>query len=317
VKAKREFGIRQMITLARRNVLLKLRDRTQTLILLAQAPLFAALLTVVFQDLTDRKFGDPALWAQFCGKISSVHFLMVVAAVWFGCNNAARDIVGETAIFQRERMVNLKLPSYVFSKMAVLALICIFQCAILLTIVYFVSNLSGPFGLLLLVLVAASLVGAAIGLLISALSPTTEAAIAFLPVVLLPFILLGGGIKPVNEMPTTAQWIASVMPTRWAYEANLLTEARSRNSSFTNEVEQKLVDCQNAVAQCQARAVPGNRAQAEQTKTAVKTENDVAEAAFPLNAGRSSISRSFQTLGIFLGVLLILILGTLSLKPTQ
>jgi ABC transport system ATP-binding/permease protein len=311
-KPKREFGIRQMITLSRRNVLLKLRDRTQTLILLAQAPLFAILLTIVFQGLTDRSFGDPKEWAQFGGKIASVHFLMVVAAVWFGCNNAARDIVGETAIFLRERMVNLKLPSYVFSKMAVLALICTFQCATLLTIVYYVAKLSGPFGLLLLVLFTASLVGTAIGLLISALSPTTEAAIAFLPVVLLPFILLGGGIKPLHEMPKAAQWIAAVTPTRWAYEANLLEEAKSRRSSFKNELEQQLLDCRNTAALCQGRGAPAQSAPA-----AVKTETDVAESAFPLQDGRSSISRSFQILGIFLGTLLILMLGTLSLKSTQ
>jgi ABC-type multidrug transport system ATPase subunit/pSer/pThr/pTyr-binding forkhead associated (FHA) protein len=317
-KRKREFGIRQMLTLSRRNILLKLRDKTQTLILLAQAPLFAALLTIVFQGLTDQHFSDPAKWAQFSGKISSVHFLMVVAAVWFGCNNAARDIVGETAIFQRERMVNLKLPSYVFSKMAVLAMICIFQCLTLLVIVDTVAKLSGPFGQLLLVLVVASLVGAAIGLLISALSPTTEAAIAFLPVVLLPFILLGGGIKPVHEMPTTAQWIAAVTPTRWAYEANLLAEAKSRKSSFTNELEQKFVDCQSSVAQCQTRSMPpGRQSPAAQKTAGVKTETDIAEAAFPLSDGRSTISRSLQVMGIFLGVLLILILGTLSLKPTQ
>ena len=101
---------------------------------------------------------------------------MVVAAVWFGCNNAARDIVGETAIFQRERMVNLKLPSYVFSKIAVLAMLCVFQCTALLGIVYFfsrsvrvVSHAAGGAR-------SASLTGTALGLLISAVSPTTEAA---------------------------------------------------------------------------------------------------------------------------------------------
>ena len=315
-KQKREFGIRQMVTLGRRNMLLKLRDKTQTLILLAQAPLFAFLLTIVFHDLTDRHFGDPAEWAQFCGKIASAHFLMVVAAVWFGCNNAARDIVGETAIFQRERMVNLKLPSYVFSKIGVLALICVFQCLTLLTIVYFVASLSGPFGWLLLVLIAASLVGTVIGLLISALSPTTEAAIAFLPVILLPFILLGGGIKPLNEMPKTAQWIASVTPTRWAYEANLLKEASDRKATFTNDLEQKLLDCQSSVARCQAPP-PGRQAQAPAPTKTAKTETDIAAAAFPLSAGRSSFSHSLQILGIFLGVFVILILGTLSLKATQ
>ena len=93
---RRDFGFGQLVTLSRRNLLLKLRDRSQTAILLAQAPLFAVLVSIVFFGMTDREFTDPAAWAEFSGKVASAHFLMVVAAVWFGCNNAARDIVGET-----------------------------------------------------------------------------------------------------------------------------------------------------------------------------------------------------------------------------
>ena len=316
-KPKRDLGIGQMITLSKRNLLLKLRDKMQTIILLGQAPLFAILVSIVFNGLKDQDFGDPGKWAQFSGKIASAHFLMVVAAVWFGCNNAARDIVGEIPIFQRERMVNLKLPSYVFSKISVLAIICVFQCLTLLGIVYLLCNLSGPFFVMLLVLIAAALVGTALGLLISALSPTTESAIAFLPVVLLPFILLGGGIKPVHEMPQTAQWIAAVTPTRWAYEANLLQEAKTRKATFRNELEQKLIDCQNAVGQCEARSaqMAGGRARPSQPaarKAALQT--DIAAAAFPADDGRSSLARSFEVLGIFFGVMSILILSTLSLK---
>ncbi len=318
-RRKRRFGFGQAFTLSRRNLLLKLRDRTQTTILLAQAPLFAALVSIVFYGLTDQHFGDAAKWAEFCGKVSSVHFLMVVAAVWFGCNNAARDIVGETTIFQRERMVNLKLPSYVFSKMAVLALLCVFQCVALLGLVYVICGLSGPFTTLLAVLTTASLVGMSLGLLISALSPTTEAAIAFLPVVLLPFILLAGGIKPLHEMPVTAQLIAAATPTRWAYEANLLEEAKHRTSSFTNELEQKFLECQDGVAQCQARlAAVTSRQRAQPAAASVQrvaaTESDIAAGAFPAAEGRSSVFRSFQVLGTFFGVFAILILSTLSLK---
>ena len=316
-RRRRELGIAQIVTLARRNLLLKLRDPTQTVILLGQAPLFAALVSIVYYGLVDQHFVDPAQWAEFRGKVSSVHFLTVVAAVWFGCNNAARDIVGETTIFQRERMVNLKLPSYVLSKVLVLALLCIVQCTALLAIVYVFCDLAGPFGLLLTVLVTASLAGTALGLLISAVAPTTEAAIAFLPVVLLPFILLGGGIKPVHEMPTTARLIASVTPTRWAYEANLLQEATHRTSTFTNELEQKLLDCQNAVAACQTpRSAPaaGQVAAVATPRATARTESDVAAAAFPVSEGRTGIGRTFQVLGTFFSVFVLLILSTLGVK---
>jgi hypothetical protein len=318
-KPKREFGVRQMITLLRRNTLLKLRDRTQTIILLAQAPLFAVLLGIVFGGLGDRQFTDPAEWSQFAAKLGSTHFLMVVAAVWFGCNNAARDIVGETAIFQRERMVNLKLPSYVFSKLIILGAVCLVQCAALLGLVYWMSDLSGSFPVLLGILLAASLVGSALGLLISAMAPTTEAAIAFLPVVLLPFILLAGGIKPVHEMPKAAQWIASICPTRWSYEAAFLTEADSRHSTFQNDLEKKLRDCQSAVGGCEARmaSATGRRVNAPAPAAPIRVDKDVAAFAFPLDKGRSSLRRSFEVLAVSLGVCLVLLLSTLTIKSPR
>jgi hypothetical protein len=199
----------------------------------------------------------------------------------------------------------------------VLALICVFQCFTLLVIVHSISKLSGPFWTLLLVLTAASLVGAALGLLISALAPTTEAAIAFLPVVLLPFILLGGGIKPLHEMPSVARWIAAVTPTRWAYEANLLEEQQTRKSTFRNKLAQQLADSQSALAQCQSRGTPAAMRRQTAAAPAVATESDIAEAAFPMSNGRSALSQSLEVLGIFLGSLLILILGALATRATQ
>jgi ABC-type multidrug transport system ATPase subunit/pSer/pThr/pTyr-binding forkhead associated (FHA) protein len=313
-RKRRIYGLGQLVTLARRNTLLKLRDRMQTIILLAQAPLFAALVSIVFNGLVDKDFTEVKDWAEFTGKLSSAHFLMVVAAVWFGCNNAARDIVGETTIFQRERMVNLRLPSYVFSKMAVLAVLCVVQCTALLGLVYVMCDLSGPFLTMLAVLVAASLAGASIGLLISAVSPTTEAAIAFLPVVLLPFILLGGGIKPVGEMPEAAQWIAAVTPTRWAYEANLLQEAETRKASFTNELERQLRACQSGACAGGAARPSRTAAAAAPALPEAKVERDIAEQAFPASKRRSSLAFSLQVLGTFFVVFTILILSTLSLK---
>jgi ABC-type multidrug transport system ATPase subunit/pSer/pThr/pTyr-binding forkhead associated (FHA) protein len=320
---RRDFGFGQLVTLSRRNLLLKLRDRIQTAILLAQAPLFAALVSIVFFGMTDQQFTDPAAWAEFSGKVASAHFLMVVAAVWFGCNNAARDIVGETTIFQRERMVNLKLPSYVFSKIAVLAMLCLFQCVALLTIVYFLSDLSGSFLTLLAVLFTASLAGTALGLLISAVSPTTEAAIAFLPVVLLPFILLGGGIKPVHEMPAAARMISAVTPTRWAYEANFLEEARTRQSTFTNALEQQLLDCRAAVTQCQAAVAAPRPArtppppEAAPPVATAAVQDDIAASVFPVEKGRSTVAQSFGILATFFGVFVVGILTVLALKAPR
>jgi ABC-type multidrug transport system ATPase subunit len=226
--AVRRFGFGQWLTLARRNFTLRARDRGQTLFMALQSTAFPVLMAIVFGSLEPLSTTDAKEWARYCGKISSVHFLMVVAAVWFGCNNAARDIVGEWAVFQRERMVSLKLPSYLFAKVTVLGLISVLQCLVLFGIVYAACGLRAPFGEVYLSLLLASQAGAALGLLISAFSRTTETAIAFLPIPLLFMILLGGGIKPLHEMTPAAETIAMAFPSRWAFEANLLLEANNR-----------------------------------------------------------------------------------------
>jgi ABC-type multidrug transport system ATPase subunit/ABC-type multidrug transport system permease subunit len=225
-KPRRQFGLQQWSALVRRNIYVKLRDRAQTAVLLAQAPLFAILVVLVNYPLkaaaaSARDFGDLAL------KLPVVHFLMVVAAVWFGCNNAARDVVGEWTIYKRERMVTLKLTSYVFSKFAVLLALCIFQCGAMLGIVYLICGLHSNFLSDFLVLLMSAMIGAGLGLCVSALSRTTESAIALLPVVLLPIIALGGGMRPIYQMPKAGQILSLAIPSRWAFEANLLHEAES------------------------------------------------------------------------------------------
>ena len=218
----RGFGFGQWWTLLRRNIILKVRDRAQVIILLIQAPLFAVLVGGVFGRL------DPVRMPDLFVKAPGIEFLMVVAAIWFGCNNAARDIVGEWTVYQRERMVSLKLPSYVFSKLTVAAMLCLFQCSILLGIVSLMCDLKAGFLQTLGILYLASLVGAALGLGVSAVAPTTEAAIAMLPLILLPIIALGGGMYPINKIPPPVRRIAEAVPSRWAFEANLVLEAASQ-----------------------------------------------------------------------------------------
>ena len=43
-------------------------------------------------------------------------FILVMIVMWFGCNNAAKEIVKEEAIYGRERAVNLGILPYLGSK---------------------------------------------------------------------------------------------------------------------------------------------------------------------------------------------------------
>jgi hypothetical protein len=247
-----------------RNYLLKLRDRLQTGILLLQAPGFAFLVWLAYGKLAfnTSKGGD---WPSFVSQVSSIHFLMIVAALWFGCNNAVREVVGEWAVFEREQMAGLKIWVYLLSKVKVLGSLCVLQCLGLLTIIYFGCGLEGSFWRIFVVLLLSALIGVSIGLCISSHFKTTDSALAMLPLVLLPMIVLGGGLQPIFTMNGASQAVSLAIPSRWGYEANLLAEARAQPVYSYNPCRPALDQAQDAarqaVAKVQTACEEGMRAQ--------------------------------------------------------
>ena len=322
--AKRKFGLTQWWTLLRRNLVLRTRDRAQLIITLLQAPLFALLIALVFGAVKEAPrlaqvlaTAAPGLatamakaqqdFGELSGNLTGIEFLLVVAAIWFGCNNAARDVVGEWSIFQRERMVNLKLPSYVMSKFAVLLGLCVFQCLALLTIVYFSCGLKGSFLREAGVLILSSLVGAALGLAISARSSTTETAIALLPVVLLPIITLGGGIRAIYKMPIPARIMSYAVPSRWAFERNLVDEAKEHVCGYLPG-PQKWDNC--------PAGGQGVDPATLQVPQAVSTENGIRQPAQPSSGKnlRYTYGETMAALAAMMFVLLGTVLGFLRMR---
>jgi hypothetical protein len=184
--AERRFGFRQWLTLTQRYLEMKLKDRRNTLLLLAQAPIIAAILALI----TGSKLNDP-----------KTIFIGAIIAIWFGANNAVREIVSEVPIYTRERLVNLKIPSYVLSKFAVLSGIGLIQCALFVAILVALGCLSGgDFLSLTLILYLTLLAGVSMGLLFSAVVNSSEKAMSVLPLILIPQLLLGGFLKPLDDI---------------------------------------------------------------------------------------------------------------------
>lgn len=220
-------AVYQCWVLVGRMVLVKLADGWNLSILLAQAPLIAVLIVAVLGSKAAAPL-EAASWFDVVAGIGMTTFLMALAAVWFGCSNAAREIVAERAIYRRERMVGLTPGAYLFSKVIVLALLAAAQCGVLLVGVGVGCKLAGGWAFSLAVLWLAAGVGTGIGLMISAAVRSSEAAAAVLPLVILPLVVLGGILLPMPEMPAAVSWMADTMPSRWAFEGLLVNEAAAR-----------------------------------------------------------------------------------------
>jgi ABC transport system ATP-binding/permease protein len=160
-------------------------------------------------------------------------FMIVVIVLWFGCNNAAKEIVKEEAIYARERAVNLGIGPYLASKFLVLTVITQFQAALLLGLVFGVlamlqavspgCSLPLPqhrldYASLFGVLALLSMAGVALGLLLSACVSSPDRANALLPYVLIPQLILGGGFLGVSD--GALKYLAmGLSPVYWAYRA--------------------------------------------------------------------------------------------------
>ena len=226
-KRRRVGGFNQYKTLVNRGLRVKLKDTWNTGVLLLQAPLIAILLGLVFGPNLSEKV-EVSNFVDISRATATTMFLLGISALWFGCSNAARDIVAETAIYRRERMVGLTVPAYVAAKVTILALLCSIQCGILLLVVGWLGSLQASWMFLYGAVLLAALVGVSIGLLVSAVARTGEVAAGVLPLVILPMVILGGVLLPLSDLPRSPvpmHVIASLMPSRWAFESLLLPEA--------------------------------------------------------------------------------------------
>jgi hypothetical protein len=149
-------------------------------------------------------------------------FIMAFATILFGCINGAREFVKEAPIYRRERAVNLGIAPYMFSKFAVLGVLCLFQSAVLLAIVQLAEPLRQgvftiPFLEAYITLALTSFAGLMTGLAISAVAPNNDRAISFVPIILLPQVIFSGAIIALKDWPT--QILATLFPSRWAMAA--------------------------------------------------------------------------------------------------
>jgi hypothetical protein len=234
-------AIRQLGLLVSRYWRVRVRDRMGAAILFLQAPLIGLLLWFVFggqkqafpywclgalQELSAKNGMSASSSASMLSAMRATNdntvaiFFVVVACIWFGTSNAAREIVCERSVYLRERMVNLRLFNYVLSKFILLGFFCIVQCAMLLGIVFVALGFNGGWPAFLVELadlVALGMSATALGLWVSALVGSAEAAMALTPIALIPQVVLGGIMVPM----TTNAWLKPIMyfvPSRWGFE---------------------------------------------------------------------------------------------------
>lgn len=91
-------------------------------------------------------------------------------------------------------------------------------------------KIAGSLWQVLLIVLALAMYGTMLGLALSAFAQTEFQAVQFMPLFLLPQIFLSGLLAPIEGMSTALEWISTVIPLRYSFEA--LVEVMLRGQSM-------------------------------------------------------------------------------------
>ncbi|TAN85158.1 MAG: ATP-binding cassette domain-containing protein [Phormidium sp. SL48-SHIP] len=211
---------RQLSVLLQRDIQLVFADKFNLALALLTAPIGIGLITFAIRDREPFILPtepDPTL----APLALRVLFVFTCAAIWVGLSGSLQTIVRESAIYLRERLVNLGLIPYLGSKVLVLAGLALIQTLLMTAVILLgfespepqlISWTMGVSVTAFLTLLTSGCLGLAVSCFVS---NETQANTA-LPLLLLPQIIFSGVLF---SMEGVAKFISWVMLSRWSVGA--------------------------------------------------------------------------------------------------
>jgi len=209
-KNKKSFA-KQFLTLSKRYAKTIINNKQQLLLLLAQAPIIAYLLSLV---VTDNLFNS-------YDEAKTLLFAMASASIWLGLLNSIQEICKERVILQKEYMANLKLSAYLGSKMLIQCLLGLIQAVLLVTTFSLLVEVPSTgvvtsWYLETTVVCFTTIISASsLGLVVSSLSKNSSVAMSFAPLLLVPQLLFSGMLFPLEGV---VDKISYFILCRWSVE---------------------------------------------------------------------------------------------------
>lgn len=208
----------QWTLLTQRYGKLILRDKINLGISLLTAPFGISLITLAIQDKVPFILSNeqsPALALQ-------VLFVFTCTSLWVGLSSSSQEIIKESAIYFRERLVNLGLFAYLGSKITILSGLALAQTLLIVMMIRMGFESPNPkliswnMGLLITNFLTL-FTSFNLGLLISAIVKNSSQANNTLPLFILPQIIFSGVLfKTESVVSKILSWL---MISRWSVGA--------------------------------------------------------------------------------------------------
>ena len=211
---------KQLSILTQRYFNIQKRDRINLGLALLTAPIGIGLITVALGDKNPFVLPDnPDV--NLAPLALRVLFVFTCAALWVGLSSSLQEIVKETAIYFRERLVNLGLFDFIVSNLFILSVLALLQTILISSVILLLFQSPEPefiswiLGLSITTFLTL-LTSMSLGLLVSAVVKNASQANSALPLLLIPQIIFSGVLFKIKGIGKIISWL---MLSRWSIGA--------------------------------------------------------------------------------------------------
>jgi ABC-2 type transport system permease protein len=211
-----------------RRIITQLRHDRRTVVMLVLVPsLLMFLLRFVFNTEQAFSAAAPALLAVFPFAI-----MFIVTSI---------TTLRERTTATLERLMTMPIGRFdlLVGYAIAFGVIAVLQVALAtaVSLTWLGLEIDGSVALLLVIAMLDALLGTALGLFVSAFARTEFQAVQFMPLIVLPQVLLCGLFAPRSAMTPVLEWLSNVMPLSYAVEAlESVTRSNELGGTFVRDL---------------------------------------------------------------------------------
>lgn len=231
----RPGAFRQFVIYLSRDISSKIANRQYLMLTLLEAPILGFVLSFIIRYIPDPK-SDVYIFSEN-ENIPIYIFMSLIVALFLGLTISAEEIFRDRKILKRERFLNLSKASYLFSKVAILIIISALQSFLFIIIANPILGIKGMYFNYWLALFTTAFCANMLGLNISASFNSAITIYIVIPLLIIPMMVLSGAMFPFDKLNRVignvdkVPLIAELMPTRWTYEALIVTQFKDNRYS--------------------------------------------------------------------------------------
>jgi ABC-type multidrug transport system ATPase subunit len=227
--------LKQFLIYISRDTRSKIANNQYVMLTLLEAPVLGFILSFIIRYIPDP---DSTIYLFSENENIPIYiFMSIIVALFLGLTISAEEIFRDRKILKRERFLNLSRTSYLFAKITVLIFISALQSAIFLAIANPILEIKEMFLQYWIALFTTAFCANMIGLNISASFNSAITIYIVIPLLIIPMMVLSGAMFPFDKLNRTigsvekVPVIAELMPTRWTYEALMVSQFKDNRYS--------------------------------------------------------------------------------------